>query len=140
VAVEEDRVRLGLSVDVDADCLAVVVGFMLDLKRAAADAQSGIWAENENAQRGASAVLPWRERFFAIRWRPIAGLHEMAARVERECFPRGWSRDTGRVLAPGVVEGGDLLRGISIADEVGNAVVGNGSWGGIGRILGRKQR
>ena len=64
--------RLGLGVDIDADRLPVVVRPMLDFERAAADTQGGISAENENAGRGASPVLPGCELVFASLKRPIA--------------------------------------------------------------------
>ena len=44
---------------------AVVVRPMFDFERATADTQGGIGAENEDAGRCASAVLPGRQFLFA---------------------------------------------------------------------------
>ena len=69
VTVEEDRVRLGLRVNVNADSLPIVVRSVLDFKRSAAHAQGRVSPENENARRGASAVLPRRVSFSLSRLR-----------------------------------------------------------------------
>ena len=126
VAVEKDGARLGLRVDINSDRLAVVMGPVLDFKRAAAHAQGGISAENENARRRASAVLPRRELFLAALEGPVAGLHELLARIERERLPRVGTRRLRSVFAPGIMQDGGLSRRLGVADQFGDAVVGDG--------------
>jgi hypothetical protein len=88
MAIKKNRARLGLRIDINANHLTVVVRPVLDFKGTAADAQGRISAENQNAGRRASAVLPRGEFFLAMPKRPVAGVHEPPTSIERECLPR----------------------------------------------------
>ena len=106
VAVEKDRVRLRLGVDIDPDRRAIVMRPMLDFEDAAADTQSRISAENENARRCPSAVLPGRQFFLAALRRPAARLLKMRTRAFGN---PDWIEGSGLELLD-TVSAGDLLK------------------------------
>ena len=88
---------------------AVVVGSVLDFKRAPADAQGGICPENENAG-DARAPSCQGVSFSLLRLSDQSlGFHEMPACVMRECLPGVGANGLRGVFAPGVMKDGGLL-------------------------------
>jgi hypothetical protein len=107
--------RLEFGVDIDADGLTIVVRPVHDFECAAAHAQCSIGSKHEHARRSASAVLPRREFLLPALCRPVAGLHEVLARVLCEGLPGVRPDGLCRVFTPGVMQDSELLRGLSFA-------------------------